>query len=620
MNTINPKEINRMLGQKVDELVSNLFGSSAKKSNSKFYEIGSLDGEAGQSLKIYRDGSGYYDFSTTENGDYLDLWCQVKGMSFADVIRDAKSFVGVYEPERKKTYSKPQKPKGTTAVKSDVTTYLNGRGITDETITRFKIAQGEIWTKETGAKPAIVFPFIRNGETLQIKRIGIERPNGKKLIGVEKDCEPSLFGWQAMPQDRVTSVVITEGEIDCMTVSQCGVPALSVPFGGGTGGKHNWIETEYPYLAQFDTIYLCLDADEAGREAAKEIAERLGVDRCKIASLPHKDANECLTQGMAGDEILQSIDSTAKYLDREEIKRPSDFEEETIELMYGDKSLRGFETPWNKVNEIFQLGYGELSVFNGVNGHGKSDLANQICLHSAFNKIPTMIASMELRPAILNERLIKQATGAVNPPKEYAREVLHNLDEKLWLVDIKESGKKRAELLLELLEYGFRRYGMRLFLIDSLMKCGIGEDDKDGQKWFVDELCNFKNRTKSHVILVTHSRKGESESKPTGKMDVKGSGTITDLADNVFIVWRNKEREDLIQKRDANNPDNLPTKDELDFIDRSCGTRLDLVKNRNGGKERKFGLYFRNNQFLEWESQPIKRLVNPPMQGVQNHG
>lgn len=616
MNTISPKEINRLVGQKVDELVSKLFGNTAKKSGSKYFEIGSVDGESGQSMKIYRDGSGYHDYTTSDHGDYLDLWSKSKGLSFADVIREAKSFVGVFEPEHKKTYSKPNKPRGTTAVKSEVAQYLNSRGITDETIKKFKVAQG----LTNCGKPAIVFPFIREGETLQIKRLGIERPNGKKLIGVEKDCEPSLFGWQAMPQERVTSVVLTEGEIDCMTVEQCGVPALSVPFGGGTGGKQNWIETEYPHLAQFDTIYLCMDMDGAGKEAALEIAERLGVDRCKISSLPHKDANECLNQGMTAEEIITAIDSTAKYLDREEIKRPSDYEDETIELMYGDKSNRGFDTPWSKVNEIFQLGYGELSVFNGVNGHGKSDLANQICLYSAFNEIPTMIASMELRPAILNERLIKQATGAVAPPKEYSIEVLRNLDEKLWLVDIKEGGKKRAELLLELLEYGFRRYGMRLFLIDSLMKCGIGEDDKDGQKWFVDELCNFKNRTKAHVILVTHSRKGESESKPTGKMDVKGSGTITDLADNVFIVWRNKEREDLILKREMNSPDNLLTPEENEYIEKHCGTRLDLVKNRNGGKERKFGLYFRNNQFLEYESQPIKRLVNPPMQGVQNHG
>ncbi len=48
--------------------------------------------------------------------------------------------------------------------------------------------------------------------------------------------------------------------------------------------------------------------------------------------------------------------------------------------------------------------------------------------------------------------------------------------------------------------------------------------------------------------FVTHSRKGDSEEKPTGKMDVKGSGAITDPTDNLFIIWRNKARERALQR------------------------------------------------------------------------
>ncbi|MDI8746136.1 hypothetical protein MJM83_28415, partial [Salmonella enterica subsp. enterica serovar Montevideo] len=32
------------------------------------------------------------------------------------------------------------------------------------------------------------------------------------------------------------------------------------------------------------------------------------------------------------------------------------------------------------------------------------------------------------------------------------------------------------------------------------------------------------------------------------KMDVKGSGAITDLTDNLFIIWRNKARERALQR------------------------------------------------------------------------
>ncbi|WP_303755680.1 toprim domain-containing protein, partial [Enterobacter hormaechei] len=80
--------------------------------------------------------------------------------------------------------------------------------------------------------PAVAFPYIRNGELLQVKRIGTERPNGKKLIMAEADCEPCLFGWQALDKNT-RLVVLCEGEIDCMTFTQLGYDALSVPFGGG---------------------------------------------------------------------------------------------------------------------------------------------------------------------------------------------------------------------------------------------------------------------------------------------------------------------------------------------------------------------------------------------------
>jgi len=65
-----------------------------------------------------------------------------------------------------------------------------------------------------------------------------------------------------------------------MSISEMGHQALSVPFGGGGGAKQRWIETEFEALERFDKIYLCMDADEEGRLATTEIANRLGF--CRI--------------------------------------------------------------------------------------------------------------------------------------------------------------------------------------------------------------------------------------------------------------------------------------------------------------------------------------------------
>lgn len=606
MRTIKPSELDSMLAGRVLPLCDHLLPNGRKNGN--FWEVGSAQGECGKSMKVYLNGKGWCDFAEGGGGDYLSLWSEVRGLGFAETIFEVKSWLGVEEPERKKIYKRPEKSKTITPPKNDVVEYLNGRGIGNGVIKAYKIEQGTT----TAGKPAMVFPFYRKNELLQIKTLGIERPNGKKVISVEADCEKSLFGWQALPDRKLPYIVICEGEIDCLTFAQYGIASLSVPFGGGDKGKQDWIENEYPFLAQFEMIIIAMDEDESGRTAAKDIAERLGIDRCKVAKLPFNDCNECLARGVTKEQIRHCL-ATAKYLDREEIKSPIDIRDSIIERMTGTRERRGFDTPWDKVNKDFILGFSELTILNGVNGHGKSDVANQMALEVGFSGNPAMILSMELANDILGERLVRQSTGSKNPPPEYIHEAISQMHEKIWLVETKATGKQKAQVILDLLEYAFRRYNIRLFVIDSLMKCGIAEDDYNGQKDFVDKLCDFKTRTKTHVILVTHSRKGESEEKPTGKMDVRGSSAIIDLADNIIIAWRNKKWEELNKKVLANIE---LTPDEREKHEKQSAVRLDLVKNRNGATEGKYGLFFANNQFLEYSTQPIRRYVKQPMRAT----
>ena len=43
--------------------------------------------------------------------------------------------------------------------------------------------------------------------------------------------------------------------------------------------------------------------DDAGKEGATKLATRLGLWRCSLINLPHKDANECLLKGISKEEI-----------------------------------------------------------------------------------------------------------------------------------------------------------------------------------------------------------------------------------------------------------------------------------------------------------------------------
>ncbi|HEX8924927.1 MAG TPA: hypothetical protein VF786_04005, partial [Terriglobales bacterium] len=88
------------------------------------------------------------------------------------------------------------------------------------------------------------------------------------------------------------------------------------------------------------------------------------------------------------------------------------------------------------------------------------------------------------------------------------------------------------------------------------------------QKKAIQKLCNFAKRTRTHIHLVAHPRKGRDESSAPGKMDVAGAGKITDGADNVFSVW-------------------AALKDESEPLNDEPDAKLELWKQRNGEVQHK---------------------------------
>jgi twinkle protein len=132
------------------------------------------------------------------------------------------------------------------------------------------------------------------------------------------------------------------------------------------------------------------------------------------------------------------------------------------------------------------------------------------------------------------------------------------------------------------------------------MKCGIGTDDYNKQKDFVDRLCWVAKSENIHIHLIHHVRKGGSERERPGKFDIKGAGEITDLVDNVFIQWRNKGKEEKVKMREAGQAVDLDD-DEADAI-------LTVAKQRHGEWEGPLKLWFHapSQQF-------IPKSCNSPM-------
>jgi twinkle protein len=333
-----------------------------------------------------------------------------------------------------------------------------------------------------------------------------------------------------------------------------------------------------------------MDADVAGHKAIPELVERLGRERCKVVTLPRKDANECLMDGVDGKEVIQAM-RNARTQDPAELRNVGEFEDAVIAEY--SRLDEGLLLPWKKTYDDIRLRPGETSIWAGVNGHGKSAVVSHIVGSLAARGVRCCVASMEYRTAQWLMHMNRQVAGVGVPTEAFARHVNRELSKVMYAFDV--AGRMKAERILEVFGYARRRYETELFVIDNLTKCGLGDDDYPAQKAFIEALTDFARLTQTHVMVVAHMKKGETEDKPSGKWGIKGSGGITDMADTVIEVWRNKPRERAIAR--AALPDATP-------LDEKFASQPDAMllvhKQRATGKEPMVNLWFdpTTTQFL----------------------
>lgn len=519
--------------------------------------VGSIGGEKGGSLRVQVAGGHaglWADFAGNEGGDLLDLWAAVRNVALGVALREAKDWLGLADPistVKAKSYSRPR-PKNVVRVKdtpeSEVEKHLTDeRKLTRETLLTFKIGarQGQngmeiaypSYEPSKGCLDGSV--QLAKPELLAVKYIGIKRtPDGKKHVTQEPNCAPCLFGWQAF--DYGTKVaVITEGQIDAMTWAQQGYPALSVP--NGTGDTENWIDYEWDNLAIFETIYLSFDMDKPGEEACLKVARRLGIHRCLIVKLPHNDANDCLQKG-CGFEVFRDAIAQARPLAPNEIKKASDFRDQVHALIRGETGEGDGGLQTKIFGRRFRFRGGETTLWTGHTSHGKSTLLNQIMAEALKSGERVAIGSFEVKGPIT---IKKMAHCVVFKGDDLSHEeadlVIDWMGDKLWIFDV--VGIMKQERLFELMLYAVMRFGVKHFVIDSLMKCDLNSEDYEAQRQFLNRLCQFAHDHEVHIHIVGHPRKTKDDDSPPGNLDIHGGQAVSAQPDNIVCVWRNKNKE-----------------------------------------------------------------------------
>jgi hypothetical protein len=522
--------IKQGLAQRAQDVAEMLLPQGHKEGNE--WRVGSIAGEPGRSLGVHLTGhkAGLWkDFAQdSDGGDLIELWRRVRGLTFVETLDRAREYLAMERPKDfrdplapKKPFKLPPEPK-CRAPQGKAMDYLREvRNLEPWVIEEYKIGEDD--------KGNIIFLFLKNEKLLLAKRR--EPKDGARPIPTAKYCEPTLFGWHTV-RDHDREVYITEGEIDAPSLAQYGFrPALSVPFGGGGGEKQKWIETDYEDLLRFEKIYLALDDDEVGDQAAEEVARRLGHHRCVRVRLPKKDANECLVCGVPREEIAAAI-ANAKSLEGAAnsgpskpiliCRRASEIEPERVEWLWGGR-----------------VAVGKQTLIAGDPGTGKSQLSVAIAAAiSRGGEWPCREGRARLGSVII----LSAEDGVADTIVPRLTAAGADLD-RIRLVTAVEDGKGRRSFNLQADLYELERTiaaigDVRLIVIDPISSY-MGKTDSHKNtdvRGVLEPIGEMAERMRVAVLSVTHFSKANGGTAIRALNKFMGSVAFVAAARAAFVV------------------------------------------------------------------------------------
>lgn len=421
---------------------------------------------------------------------------------------------------------------------------LPKRGLTEETCKKFGYTLGEYH-----GKPVQIATYRNEqGEPIAQKL----RFAGKdfKFIGDTKSV--GLYG-QHLWRNGGKMLVITEGEIDCLSMSQVQgnrFACVSVPT--GAAGAKKAVSKALDFVEAFDKVVLMFDNDAAGRSAAHEVSSVLSVGKAAIATLPLKDLNEMLVAGKH-KEMIDAMWGAKVY-------RPDGIVagEDLWPTLIEDDDKPSIPYPFNSLNDkTLGMRRGELVTLTAGSGVGKSQVCREIAYH-------LLNAGEAIGYIALEENVKRTALGlmglALDKPIHLSKEGLEENDlrnafestvgnGRVYLYD--HFGSLATDNLLNRVRYLAKGCGVGWVILDHLSIVVSGLDDGDERKGIdviMTKLRSLCEETGIGLILVSHLRRPSGDKGWENGVEVtlnslRGSASIAQLSDICIAVERNQQGE-----------------------------------------------------------------------------
>lgn len=365
-----------------------------------------------------------------------------------------------------------------------------------------------------------------------------------------------LFGQQLWTPSKKISVIVTEGEIDAMSVYEVmgrSYPVVSVPNGATAAVKV--LKNQIEWLSGFKQVLLAFDNDEAGREAEKKCVDLFEPGIAKVVKWSKKDANELL---LAGEHEQIKIDIwSAKEV------RPDGIV--GVESLLGDINTpptRGLSWPWKELTDItYGIRMNEIYTLGAGSGIGKTEFLSNIILHLANvhkEKVGAMFLEQKPQQTLLriignalNKRLHIPGTmwdvDAIN-------KVANSLKDKIYFYD--HFGGQDFNIIAAKIRYFVKALGCRFIIIDHITALAVNMKDERREidimmsklGSLVQELnCSFF--IVSHLSKPTDGQKSYEEGRPVFASSFRGSQSIQYWSSFMLGLERNKMAKDPAERK-----------------------------------------------------------------------
>lgn len=350
-------------------------------------------------------------------------------------------------------------------------------------------------------------------------------------------------------------LVITEGEIDCVTVAQ--ILGLKWPVVSLINGAHNAvkdIKANITFVESFEEVVLMFDMDEHGHAAAAAVSQLLTPGKCKVATLPYKDPNECLLRGHA--EAVTTAMWSAQVMRPDGVVTLAEIFDEAIKPIE-----RGF--PWafpTMTDWTFGRRGGELIGFGAGTGVGKTDLfTQQITFDVTELKQPVGIIFLEQHRSETANRLAGKLKGeAYHIPDGSWKDIdrvaaIRELADMNRIHLYNHFGNTDWTRIAQIIRHLALNEGVKLFYLDHLTALADPSAERESLEIIMEEMATLAQKLQIVIHYISHLSTPESGSHEEGAKVMlkhfKGSRAIGFWTHFAFGLERNKVAEDPNDRR-----------------------------------------------------------------------